>query len=259
MKRFSNFVGKNGWKIIACLVFLFPGVAYSQQVVSVAAAANTRPLVEEIKIEMSKRGIDIQPSYGSSGKLSSQIMEGAPFDIFISADTKYPMELQNKGLAEKTRIYGSGTLVVWTARKDLNLDPALSVLKAPAVRKIAVANPRVAPYGVAAENALHSLKLYKDIQEKLVYGESIGQVNQFILSGAADVGFTAKSTVLSPEGAGKGNWVEVQPGTYQTIDQAAAVLDHGAKTNSAAALAVYDFLFSSEGRSMLKKFGYLLP
>lgn len=227
------------------------------QTVVVAVAASSQPFVSEIKSAMAGN-IDVQIISGSSGKLSAQIKEGAPFDVFVSADTKYPDDLYRQGFCEKPKVYGVGTLVAWTLNNNLKLDETLSILKSNTVAKIAIANPKVAPYGQAAEEALKNLGIYNDVKEKLVFGESVAQTNQYIESRSADIGLTSKSTVLSNEAAGKGKWVEVIKGSYKNIAQSAAILKHGRDTNAASARAFFDFLFSENGKTILRKYGYLI-
>ena len=126
------------------------------------------------------------------------------------------------------------------------------------VKKIAIANPKTAPYGVAAEEALKYYGLFDQVQGKLVYGESISQANQYITTLAADIGFTAKSVVLSDELKGKGTWVDIDRKVYSPISQAAVITKHGAETNKAASEKFYAFLYSKSAREILKKFGYLV-
>ena len=129
----------------------------------------------------------------------------------------------------------------------------------PASRKIALANPELAPYGREAVNALKFYKLYDQLQKKLVLGESISQANQFITTGAADIGFTAKSVVLAPNMKDKGKWVEVDPQSYEPIAQGAVVLRYAEQDHSKEAHEFYDFLFSAPAQEIFKKYGYKLP
>jgi molybdate transport system substrate-binding protein len=139
----------------------------------------------------------------SSGKLTAQIRSGAPFEVFLSADTKYPDELHKAGFAAQApKVYAYGSLVLWS-REKRDLPQNLRFLTGPQIARIAVANPKLAPYGEAAVQALTYYKLYPKVEKKLVFGESIAQVNQYVLSGAAPVGFTAKSVVLDPAARAK--------------------------------------------------------
>ncbi len=234
--------------------------AKSQKKVTVAVAANMQYAMNELKAKFEKEtGIKVEVIIGSSGKFTQQIQEGAPFDVFISADTKYPQTLwQSKLTADTPKVYANGVLVLWTARNDLKPEVSLQLLLMDNVKKIAIANPKTAPYGIAAEEALKHYNLYNTLQKKLVYGESITQTNQFIMSQSADIGFTAKSAVLSDEMRGQGSWVEVAHNAYSPIEQAAVMLKHGAETNKEASEKFYSYLYSSEAKKVYKKFGYIV-
>jgi len=146
--------------------------------------------------------------------LTSQIENGAPFDVFLSADMKYPDKLYKDGFSSQApKVYAYGVLVLWTM-KNLDMSKGVNALSDPGIVKIALADPKVAPYGREAVNTLKFYKLYELLQKELVLGESISQANQFITIGAADIGFTAKSVVLSPNMMNKGKWVEVDPRSF---------------------------------------------
>ncbi|HRI19421.1 MAG TPA: molybdate ABC transporter substrate-binding protein [Panacibacter sp.] len=228
--------------------------------VTVAVAANMQYAMNALKAQFEKEtGIKVEVILGSSGKLTQQIQEGAPFDIFISADTKYPQTLwQGKFATDTPKIYANGVLVLWTARNNLKPEVNLQILLMDDVKKIAIANPKTAPYGAAAEEILKRYKLYNTLQKKLVYGESISQTNQFIMSQAADIGFTAKSAVVSDELKGKGSWVEIAHNAYSAIEQAAVILKHGAETNKEASEKFYTYLYSAEAKKIYKRFGYIV-
>ncbi|MEP7317773.1 MAG: molybdate ABC transporter substrate-binding protein [Panacibacter sp.] len=249
-------------KYIAVLLLLSVGfVSFKEdKKVTVAVAANMQYVMNVLKSKFEKEtGIKVEVILGSSGKLTQQIQEGAPFDIFISADTKYPQTLwQSKLTSDKPKIYAKGILVLWTARNDLKPEINLQLLLMDNVKKIALANPKTAPYGLAAEEILKHYKLYNVLQKKLVFGESITQTNQFIMSQSADIGFTAKSAVLSDEMQGKGSWVEIEHKAYHDIDQAAVILKHGTETNKEASEKFYKYLYSAEAKKIYKQFGYLV-
>lgn len=230
------------------------------QKVTVAVAANMQYAIKNLKETFEKQtGISVDVIIGSSGKLTQQIEQGAPFDVFVSADTKYADELYNKKFAAAApKIYAEGLLVLWTARNDINLSSNLQLLATDQIKKIAIANPKTAPYGVAAEEALKYYKLYDQVEGKLAFGESISQTNQFILTQSADVGFTAKSVVVSDEMKGKGKWVAVDTKAYTPISQAAALLQHGEDNNKEAAEKFFKFLYSRSAKEIYKKFGYIV-
>ena len=247
--------------LLIVLVFLLAApLAAAAGEITVAGAANVQFTLEDLKAEFTREtGIGVKTVIGSSGKLTSQIENGAPFDVFLSADTKYPAVLYKEGFSLRSpKVYAYGVLVLWTM-KDLDLSQGLNVLNGPGIVKIAIADPALAPYGRQAVNALKFYKLYDAEKKKLVLGESISQANQFITTGAADIGFTAESVVLAPDMKGKGKWVEVDPHSYQPIAQGVIVLKYGDQTHSKEAREFYDFLFSSPAREIFKRYGYKLP
>jgi len=248
-------------KVLIFLVFLMavPLTAFAGDI-TVAAAANVQFTLDDLKAEFTREtGIGVKAVIGSSGKLTSQIENGAPFDVFLSADMKYPAKVYKDGFSlQAPKVYGYGVLVLWTI-KDLDLSKGISVLSDAAIGKIALADPQLAPYGREAVNALKFYKLYESLQKKLVMGESISQANQFITTGAADIGFTAKSIVLAPNMKDKGKWIEVDPQAYKPIAQGVIVLKYAQQDHLKEAAEFYDFLFSSPAQEIFKKYGYKLP
>lgn len=226
---------------------------------TVAVAANVRYAFDDLATAFSAAsGVKIEGIYSSSGKLVAQIRSGAPFDAFLSADVEFPEALHKAGLtASAPRIYAYGSLVLWT-RGDFDLGQGMQLLADKSVRKIAIANPKVAPYGREALKALDHYGLRALVEPKLVYGESIAQVSQYVDTRSADIGITAKSIVLAPETAGRGKWLEVPAQSYEPIAQGVVVLPK-ANGNAAAARQFVDFLFSPAGRAILLKYGYRLP
>jgi len=251
MKRpFSALVG----------LLLLTALPLSAQTLTVAVAANVQFAFQALRAAFRQTsGIDVQGVVGSSGKLTAQIKNGAPFDLFLSANMKYPRVLYRDGwAANKPKIYAQGALVLWTM-KDYDLRQGLKLLQSPDIRKVAVANPKNAPYGQEAMKALARDRLSAAVEPKLVYGESIAQTNQFIVSRAADIGITAKSVVLSPQMKGKGTWVDVDSRAYTPIAQGVVILRHGKETRPTAAKRFYTFLFSPAARKIFARFGYQLP
>jgi molybdate transport system substrate-binding protein len=243
-----------------CILYAAIPVSAQNAKVTVAVAANMQYAIKTLKTQFEKEtGIQVELILGSSGKLTQQIQEGAPFDVFISADTKYPLTLfQNKFATDSPKVYANGVLVLWSTKSDLKPEVNMQLLLMDKVKKIAIANPKTAPYGVAAEEILKRYKLYDKLQKKLVYGESITQTNQFIMSQSADIGFTAKSAVLSDEMLGKGTWVEIAQNAYSPIEQAAVLLKHGALNNKESSEKFYNFLYSKEAKKIYKRFGYIV-
>ena len=222
---------------------------------SVAVAANALPAMAELAQDFTARtGLRLDLVSGASGKFSAQIRAGAPFDFFLSADADIPAELHADGFAEAPRLYARGRLVVWTL--DEGFDPAegLAGLARPSVRKVAVADPRAAPYGRAAREALAQAGVLAADEPKLVVGESVGQTNHFIASGAADAGLTAKSTVFAPQAAGKGRWAEVPAGPRPVGGRSSS--RGGRARHPRAVDRLAEFLLSEEARAVWVRFGY---
>ena len=245
--------------IILAFLLVCPLASFASDI-TVAAAANVQFTLEDLKAEFTKEtGINVKTVIGSSGKLTSQIENDAPFDVFLSADMKYPTNIYKDGFSSKPpQVYAYGVLVLWTMR-DMDLSKGMYALSDPTVTKIALANPDLAPYGREAVNALKSYKLYDKLQKELVLGESISQTSQFITTGAADIGFSAESVALSANMKGKGKWVEVAPQAYKPIAQGMIVLKYGQQNNAKEAKAFYDFLYSTPAQEILKRYGYKLP
>jgi len=227
---------------------------------TVAVAANVKFVFDELRTEFKKStGIDANGVFASSGKINAQIKSGAPYDVFLSADMEFPQALYRDGLAvSPPRVYAQGVLVLWTLQ-PLDMTQGMGVLKNAAVKKVAIANPKLAPYGLEAMRALDYFKLRAAVEPKLIYGESIGQVNQYIDTQAVEIGFTAKSVVLAPQMLGRGKWVEVPRESYHPIEQGIVMLKHGNDTNAAAAKKFMEFMASATARGILEKFGYIMP
>lgn len=221
---------------------------------TIAAAANMQfALVELEKAFETLTGTNVEVILGSSGKLTSQILAGAPYDLFLSADNKYPQKIFDEALASNApQVYAYGRLVVWSS-----LDSAQVLANEVdwTNTKIAVANPKTAPYGQAAMEFINSQPPYQLFKDKLVYGESISQVNQFLMSGAANIGFTSKSSVLSRPFEGRGIWNEIPVTDYEPIAQSMVILNTRPEMQSAAQ-AFFDFMLSEKGQEILRVHGY---
>lgn len=243
------------------ILLLFSSFASAQQL-TVAAAADLTSALPELATQYKKQtGVDIKLSFGSSGNLTTQIENGAPFDIFFSADEDYPRQLIEKGLADKDTLYryAIGRLVLWTpadSRLDLQKVGIMALL-APSIKKIAIANPELAPYGRAAEAALKSFGLYDQVAPKLVLGENVSQAAQFVESGNAQAGLIALSHALSPALKGKGQYWTVPLDAYPPLNQAAVVLARSKQ--KPAARKFLDFLRTPEATSLLRRYGFTLP
>ena len=230
--------------------------------VRVAAASDLKFALEEIKTELatSRPDVDLVTTYGSSGTFFQQLSNGAPFDLFLSADLSYPRKLTEAGLAGKEDVftYAVGRLVVWAATGS-PVDPTrgMASLADPQARKVAIANPEHAPYGVAAVAAMETAGVYDLAKGKLVLGENVAQAAEFALSGNAQVGVIALSLAVSPQFKDKGRYAEVPLDTYPRIDQGGVVMARAA--DPAAARAVKAVLLSAQGLAVLKSYGFFLP
>ncbi|MDO3695150.1 molybdate ABC transporter substrate-binding protein [Wenyingzhuangia sp. chi5] len=223
--------------------------------ITIATAANMQFAMKKIASVFEKdSGVKCNMVISSSGKLTAQIKKGAPYDIFVAANMKYPEEIYKSGLSYKApKVYAYGKLVLWTMNKQTK--PSLKLLANSKIKHIALANPATAPYGFAAIEVLKKHQLYNKVKDKLVFGESISQTNQFITLQSAEVGFTAMSVVMSPTMKDKGTWVEVDKKNYTPIEQGIVIIKHKGLTNPSA-LKFYDFLFSEKAQSILKDYGY---
>jgi molybdate transport system substrate-binding protein len=227
---------------------------------AVAAAANLKPAMDRLEraFEAANPGVDVAVTAGASGAFFAQIRNGAPFDLFFSADREYPAKLVAEKLGSEEVVYAVGRLVVWTPRRS-TLDVAgrgLAALADPAVRRIALANPAVAPYGRAAVAALEAAGIHDAVRDRLVLGQSVAQAAQFAESGAADVALVPASLALAPALAG-GNVYPVPPGSHPPLEQSALVLA-GAR-DPALARAFLSFVTGPSGRDILTRAGYALP
>jgi molybdate transport system substrate-binding protein len=231
-------------------------------VLTVAAAADLQYALEDLVKEYNAKNpaSQVSVSYGSSGKFFAQFQNGAPFDIFLSADIEYPQKLQAAGLTvDKVFPYAVGRVVLW-APKTTPVDVqklGIKTLLEPAVKKIAIANPQHAPYGRAAVAALKTLGVYDQVEPKFVYGENIAQTAQFVQSGAADVGLVALALALSPKMSSVGSYWEIPLDAYPKMEQGGVILK--STQHLEAARSFRDFLFSPHGIEVLKKFGFSLP
>jgi molybdate transport system substrate-binding protein len=223
---------------------------------SVAAASDLQFALADASSEFRRAYplTELQIAYGSSGNFATQIRNGAPFDLFLSADVQYPRALAKDGLArvDSIFVYAVGRLAVWVPASS-PLDPATALHDA-SVGHVAIANPAHAPYGRAAEAALRQMGLYDSVASKLVLGENISQTLQFVQSGAADVGLVALSLATAPTVRGQGRYWEVPLDAYPKMEQGGVILK-----DSAAARAFRAWLLAPAGRRLLRQYGFYLP
>lgn len=223
----------------------------------IAAASDLRFALDEIAAEFKteRPDVSIDIVYGSSGNFYTQIQNGAPFDVYFSADADYPRRLAAEGLTQDGSAfsYAVGRIVLWSATRQVDEH----TLEDPSIRKVAIANPAHAPYGRAAEAALKSMGLYEQLEPKLVFGENVAQTMQFVQSGGADVGIIALALALAPTVRDEGRYWEFPLDAYPRMEQGGAIL-RGAK-NPENAAAFRDFALSARGREALERYGFSLP
>jgi molybdate transport system substrate-binding protein len=231
------------------------------QLLRVAAAADLQFVMPDLAAQFEKRtGTKLNITYGSSGNFYAQLQNGAPFDLFFSADIDYPKKLEAEGLAEPRTLYeyATGRIVIWMPA-DTGVDVARqgwNALLDSVVQKIAIANPEHAPYGRAAVAALKKAGIFEQVKAKLVYGENISQAAQFVESGNAQAGIVAMSLAISP-GMKDGKRWEIPSEMHPPIDQAVIVLKSAA--NKQGARAFLEFVQSESGRATFSNYGFSLP
>ncbi len=240
-----------------CLCSLLLRATASAQTLHIAAAADLQYVLPDLSAQYEKQnGAKLAITYGSSGNFFAQIQNGAPFDLFFSADLDYPKKLIQAGFtnSDSLQTYAAGRLALWLP-PDSPLDPAagLKVLLDPRIQKIAIANPEHAPYGRAAVAALQNAGLYDQLKPKLVFGENISQAAQFVQSGSAQAGLIALSLALSPAMKSGKRW-NVPPDRYPSIEQAVVILK--SSPNKQAAVSFLTFLKSPQARATFERYGY---
>jgi molybdate transport system substrate-binding protein len=230
--------------------------------ITVAAAADLGSAMQEVARAYGKKtGVKVKLSLGASGALTQQIENGAPFDVFFSADMDYPTRLISRGDADGASLcrYAVGKLVLWVpADSPLDVEHrGMNVLVDPQVKKIAIANPQLAPYGRAAVAAMKHVGLYEQVSDRLVMGENVSQAAQFVESGNAQVGFVALAHALAPAMQRKGNYWEIPAEAYPALDQGVVVLSHSRHKKEAAAFV--DYVKAEAAAAVLRKYGFELP
>jgi molybdate transport system substrate-binding protein len=243
--------------VLCCCVTL----ASAAQEISVAAAADLSSVLPQIAAQFEKdTGRKVNLTFGSSGQFLLQIQNGAPFDLFFSADVLYPQRLEAEGLTQPDTMYkyARGKLVLYVPKQSpLDLSLGLRALLSPEAKRIAIANPQHAPYGRAAAEALRKEGLYDALRQKIVMGENVSQAAQYVQSGNADAGLIALSLAMSPVLRSAGRFVEVPASDYEALEQAAIILK-GAKDKAACALFL-DYMRRPEIVKLLSEYGFMLP
>lgn len=248
-------------KLLALFLLITGTYATAQEIVAAAAADMNAALPQLVEAYTNKTRQRVKFSFGSSGNLANQIRNGAPFDVFFSADEDYPRQLIAEELAAKDTLYryAVGRLVLWIP-DDSPLDLSKLGMKAlldPSVKKIAIANPAHAPYGRAAEAALRHFGIYDQVSSRLVLGENVSQAAQFVESGNAQAGLIALSHALAPALKDKGRYWTVPLDAYPTLNQAAVVLSRSKQPD--AARRFLEFLRTAEATSLLGSYGFSAP
>jgi len=251
---FSSPLGVRG--LFISLAILLSAISVSAQKVNVAAAANLRYVLEEIKIAYVKQNpkAKVNLTFGSSGTLVQQITNGANFDFFMAADDEFPLKLKAKGLTTGTiNVYAYGKLALYST--TLSVDKiGLDVLKNSSVKKIAIANPETAPYGERSVELLKSLKLYDDLKSKIVIAENISAAAQYAFTGNTELGFVALSLALAPEMDGKGSYYIIPQKLYEPIAQACVLIKKSMVNTEAAKFR--KFVLSPTNKAIWEKYGY---
>ena len=228
---------------------------------TIAAASDLHFAFKELVVEYEKTtGDHVKLTLGSSGNFFSQIQNGAPFDLYFSADIGYPRKLEEAGLTVPGSLYryAIGRIVLWTHQNShRDVSKGLDVLREPGVRKIAIANPKHAPYGRAAVAAMEHFKVYEEVKDKLVLGENISQAAQFIDSGACEIGIVALSLALAPTMKVSGSYWEIPSDAYPFLEQGAVIVKQS--KHQEAAKQFLEFMKGSQGQEIMKRYGFTLP
>jgi molybdate transport system substrate-binding protein len=248
--------------IIALCMLLITGVNRSVAgELTIAAASDLNFAFKEIVAEYEKTsGNQVKLTLGSSGNFYAQIQNGAPFDLYFSADIAYSRKLEEAGLTIPGSLYqyAVGQIVLWTGKgSQLDFSKGLEILSQSTIRRIAIANPRHAPYGRAAVAAMEQAQVYDRVKDKLVLGENVSQAAQFVESGAADVGIIALSLALAPPMQAAGHYWEIPADAYPLIEQGAVMLRSG--KNQERAKAFLAFIQGAEGQTIMRRYGFIGP
>jgi molybdate transport system substrate-binding protein len=248
--------------IIALCMLLITGVNVAvAEEITIAAASDLNFAFRDIVAEYEKTtGNHVRLSLGSSGNFFAQIQNGAPFDLYFSADIAYPRKLEEAALTVPGSLYqyAVGRIVLWTGHESrIDVTQGFEVLREPTVRKVAIANPKHAPYGRAAVAAMEYFKVYDQVKDKLILGENISQAAQFIESGACDIGIIALSLAVAPAMKSKGVYWEVPAEAHPPLDQGAVILKSSKQQESAKQFLA--FIKGERGQEIMKRYGFTVP
>lgn len=246
-------------KLFLFICFTLLSISAQADKITIAAASDLKFAMDEIVSSFKQANPDdqIDVAYGSSGNFNTQIQQGAPFDLFFSADIGFPRELVRNGLAaSEVKPYALGRIVLWSASMDAT-KMTLTNLTDPSIARIAIANPKHAPYGKRAEEALRASGLWEAIEPKLVYGENIVQTTQFVQTGNAQIGIIALSLAGNPELAQKGGYWLIPDNLHEPLEQGFIITKRA--ENNALAKRFADYMLSSPVRLVMTKYGFVLP
>ncbi len=227
--------------------------------ITIAAAADLKFAMDEIVVKFKRENpeSDVEVIYGSSGKFHTQIQQGAPYDLYFSADIAFPRELVKNGFATSEVVpYALGRIVLWSTTMEAN-KMTLDHLTNTSISRIAIANPRHAPYGKRAEEALRATGIWEKVKPKLVYGENIAQTAQFVQTGNAQVGIIALSLALNPELANKGGYWLIPERLHAPLEQGFIITKRG--EGNALAKQFADYMHDTNTRAIMTKYGFVLP
>jgi molybdate transport system substrate-binding protein len=243
--------------LFACVMLL--ALPAQAEKITIAAAADLKFAMDEIvtAFKTTNAADEIEVIYGSSGKFNTQMQQGAPFDLFFSADITYPRELAKSGLAaSEVKPYAVGRIVLWSNSLDAS-KMTLDSLTDPKITHIAIANPKHAPYGKRAEEALRSSGLWEKIESKLVYGENIANTAQFVQTGNAQVGVIALSLAMNPELSSKGGYYLIPDKLHAPLEQGFIIAKRA--EGNALAKRFAEYMGSKPARAVMTKYGFVLP
>src|SRR5512134_1435429 len=248
--------------VLALCLFVMTGanLAVAEEI-TIAAASDLNFAFREIVAEYEKTtGNHVRLSLGSSGNFYAQIQNGAPFDLYFSADIGYPKKLEEAGLTVPGSLYryAVGRIVLWTSHESRrDVSKGLEALRDQSIKKIAIANPKHAPYGRAAVAAMEHFKIYDQVKDRLVLGENISQAAQFIESGACEIGIVALSLALAPAMHAKGTYWEVPAEAHPPLEQGAVILKTSKQQE--AARRFLEFMQSDKGQEIMTRYGFTIP
>jgi len=245
---------------LSLFVMISTDIARAEEI-TIAAASDLNFAFKELVSEYeTASGNQVKLTFGSSGNFFAQIQNGAPFDLYFSADISYPKKLEEAGLIVPGSLYryAIGRIVLWTRHESpIDVTQGIAALRQSSAKTIAIANPRHAPYGRAAITAMEHFKVYDDVKDRLVLGENVSQAAQFVESGAADVGIIALSLALAPAMNTKGTYWEIPTEAHPPLEQGAVIVKASKRANSAKQFL--EFVKSRQGVAIMKRYGFAAP